>query len=607
MPKIKHTPEQERVINLRGKSMLVSAAAGSGKTRVLVDRILSLITDEKNPIDIDKILVVTFTNAAAGEMKERICDALEEAYYKDPENRHLARQMAISHTAMVTTIDSFSNQILREFFSEIDLDPDFRTGDVGELELLHQECMDRIIEREYERADETFLRLTDIYRERGKDGSLKKIISAVFKRAESAPWPEDYIDHAADFYDIDTEDALFDSEVMRYTLHDIKSRLLSIEAVYERIIATLDPSDTPDKFIKIFPSDLSVVKDLLSKESVKDIMTYTLSFETLSRSKTPDDQKEREEYLKKKREELKNAVKKAIESVNGMAPSEILSVLRLSKPYANEIIRLTKLFREEFSLAKRKQGIIDFSDMEHMALSILIDKETGQCRPPAKELRERYSYVMVDEYQDSNEVQELLLKTVSGEDTGCYNYFMVGDVKQSIYRFRMAQPKIFMKKHALFGKENGNTERIDLNKNFRSRTEVLDIVNGIFSHIMKKDIGGIDYTDSEKLYPGAEFKDAPEGADAFTPEVLIAENDAEAIEELLMDDKEELEAAIIADRIDALMKNAVVTDPDTRELRPIRYSDICILLRSVKTKGEVFADTLKTHHIPSHVAGKKGY
>ncbi|MCR5054281.1 MAG: UvrD-helicase domain-containing protein, partial [Lachnospiraceae bacterium] len=384
-------------------------------------------------------------------------------------------------------------------------------------------------------------------------------------------------------------------------------RLLSIEAVYERIIATMDPSDTPDKFIKIFPQDLSVVQDLLSKESVKDIMTYTLSFETLSRSKTPDDRKEREEYLKKKRDKLKDAVKKAIENVNGMAPSEILSVIRLSKPYANEIIRLTKLFREEFSLAKRKQGIIDFSDMEHMALSILIDKETGQCRPPAKELRERYSYVMVDEYQDSNEVQELLLRTVSGEDTGNYNYFMVGDVKQSIYRFRMAQPKIFMNKHALFGKENGNTERIDLNKNFRSRTEVLDIVNVIFSHIMKKDIGGIDYTDSEKLYPGAEFKDAPEGADAFTPEVLIAENDAEAIEELLMDDKEELEAAIIADRIDALMKNALVTDPDTRELRPIRYSDICILLRSVKTKGEVFADTLKTHHIPSHVAGKKGY
>ena len=599
------TTEQQQVIDLRNRNILVSAAAGSGKTAVLVERIVKIITDKNHPVDIDHLLIVTFTNAAAAEMRERIGNAIEKALDEQPGDEHLLRQLTLIHNAQITTIDSFCLYVVRNHFHEIDLEPNFRIGDEGELKLLREDVLGRVLEQNYEEPSEAFSDFVEGYASGRTDAALNEMILQLYEFSRSYPWPEKWLDSFVGIYRIENREELDRAEWLAPLTQNIRFVLKDCEQLLKQALAVTQQDDGPDMYEKAVRSDLEKYESLSKLTSFCELSVALsdIKYDRLASSRGFEGDPDKLELVKSLREQAKDVVKKLCKQYFFCSPEMMIEQLERTEPMLEEVVRLTKQFADEFAAAKRRKNLVDFHDVEHFALQILVDEETEKAKKTAEEFRDTFEEIMIDEYQDSNEVQETLLRSISREERGENNIFMVGDVKQSIYRFRLARPELFMKKYDSYSLEESTTQRIDLHKNFRSREEVLTCTNDIFYKIMVRSLGNVEYDAEAALYPGASY---PVSAD-FTPEILLADSNDELLEDTELSDKKTLEAKIVAEEIRHLMKTQPVTDKATGELRAARYSDIVILLRSLSGWADSLVEVLNGNGIPAHTVSSTGY
>lgn len=599
------TTEQQQVIDLRNRNILVSAAAGSGKTAVLVERIVKIITDKNHPVDIDHLLIVTFTNAAAAEMRERIGNAIEKALDEQPGNEHLLRQLTLIHNAQITTIDSFCLYVVRNHFHEIDLEPNFRIGDEGELKLLREDVLGRVLEQNYEEPSEAFSDFVEGYASGRTDAALNEMILQLYEFSRSYPWPEKWLDSFVGAYRIETREELDRAEWLAPLTENICFVLKDCEQLLKQALAITQQDDGPDMYEKAVQSDLEKYEGLSRLTSFCELSgaLSDIKYDRLASSRGFEGDPDKLELVKSLREQAKDVVKKLCKQYFFCSPEMMIEQLERTEPMLEEVVRLTKQFADEFAAAKRRKNLVDFHDVEHFALQILVDEETEKAKKTAEEFRDTFEEIMIDEYQDSNEVQETLLRSISREERGENNIFMVGDVKQSIYRFRLARPELFMKKYDSYSLEESTTQRIDLHKNFRSREEVLTCTNDIFYKIMARSLGNVEYDAEAALYPGASY---PVSAD-FIPEILLADSNDELLEDTELTDKKTLEAKIVAEEIKHLMKTQPVTDKAAGTLRAAHYSDIVILLRSLSGWADSLVEVLNENGIPAHTVSSTGY
>lgn len=599
------TTEQQQVIDLRNRNILVSAAAGSGKTAVLVERIVKIITDKNHPVDIDHLLIVTFTNAAAAEMRERIGNAIEKALDEQPGNEHLLRQLTLIHNAQITTIDSFCLYVVRNHFHEIDLEPNFRIGDEGELKLLREDVLGRVLEQNYEEPSEAFSDFVEGYASGRTDAALNEMILQLYEFSRSYPWPEKWLDSFVGAYRIETREELDRAEWLAPLTENICFVLKDCEQLLKQALAITQQDDGPDMYEKAVQSDLEKYEGLSRLTSFCELSgaLSDIKYDRLASSRGFEGDPDKLELVKSLREQAKDVVKKLCKQYFFCSPEMMIEQLERTEPMLEEVVRLTKQFADEFAAAKRRKNLVDFHDVEHFALQILVDEETEKAKKTAEEFRDTFEEIMIDEYQDSNEVQETLLRSISREERGENNIFMVGDVKQSIYRFRLARPELFMKKYDSYSLEESTTQRIDLHKNFRSRAEVLTCTNDIFYKIMVRSLGNVEYDAEAALYPGASY---PVSAD-FIPEILLADSNDELLEDTELTDKKTLEAKIVAEEIKHLMKTQPVTDKAAGTLRAAHYSDIVILLRSLSGWADSLVEVLNENGIPAHTVSSTGY
>lgn len=622
---VKWTEEQQKVISLRDRNILVSAAAGSGKTAVLVQRILGKIMDDSHPVDIDRMLIMTFTRAAAGEMRERISRALEAALYQEPDNEHLQRQMTLIHTAQITTIDGFCAYVIRNYFHLIGLDPGYRTADEGELKLLREEVLKNLIEDWYGAKDEKFENFVECYASGKTDDSIKELIWNVYEAAMSHPYPEEWLRECLEIYhlpeSLGCEDTgspegydLNETKWMQLLWEACREELSEAEEIAREAKALCLTQGGPYLYEEALDSDLLLIEKLKKLVREKDYNAVAdsfsgLSFARLSTKKAEGVDNQRKEQVKTLREEEKSILKELGDSYFAWNEETLLLLLQSCREPMEILVELTLAFKERFAEKKREKNVLDFTDMEHFALEILVQKDgdTMTMTQAARELSEKYEEVLVDEYQDSNLVQELLTTCVSGWANNRKNIFMVGDVKQSIYRFRLARPELFMEKYKSYTLKDSKEQRIDLHRNFRSRPQVLQSVNYLFGQIMGEDLGGIAYDDAAALYPGASFLEG-QNEEFVRTEVLLIEKDGEELSEAdTGQSARELEALAVAQEIRKMVGREQVLDRETGEYRPVEYGDIAILLRTASGWAESFSEVLASQGIPSYTASKTGY
>lgn len=601
------TKEQQQVIDLRKRNILVSAAAGSGKTAVLVERIVKMITEGEHPVDIDRLLIVTFTNAAAAEMRERIGNAIEKELEEHPENEHLQRQLTLIHNAQITTIDSFCLYVIRNHFHEIDLEPNFRIGDEGELKLLKEDILRKVLSDNYEQKTPGFTQFADSYATGRSDVALTDMVLSLYEFSRSYPWPKEWLDGCVKGYDIKDVQEINNIIWIKTLTANIRYVVEDMVSLMKEALQLVLAEDGPSMYEKVVSSDLEKYEVIAACENFVELQQElgNITYDRLPSSRGFDGDPEKLERVKSLRDEAKDTVKKLNRQYFFCSPETMLEQLQKTFPMALELVRLTEEFADAFGEEKRRKNLVDFHDLEHFALDILVDEESKQVKKTAEEFRDTFEEIMIDEYQDSNHVQETILRSISREQRGCHNMFMVGDVKQSIYRFRLARPELFMEKYDTYSMEEGITQRIDLHKNFRSREEVLSCTNDIFYQIMKRDLGNVEYDEDAALYPGAGYPAAP--TQMFAPEVLLADCADELLEDSDYSDKKLLEAKVVADRIKEMMEKQQVTDKKTGELRTVRYSDIVILLRSLNGWADQFVKVLNDQGIPAHTVSSTGY
>lgn len=635
------TKEQLSVIENRNSDLLVSAAAGSGKTAVLIERIIQLILDKKNPIDIDKLLVVTFTKAAASEMRERVGVAIEKALEKDPLNEHLQKQLLLLNTADITTIDSFCKSVLTSKAHLVNLDSNFKVIEPSENELLAREVMDELFDELYEEGNEKFLNLVRLYSSKSSDRELTELLLNVNNFVNSYPFPEDWLNEKAEFFNGCGKDDNF--YVKNYTVGIVKEISINLDFYFSNInhiLKTLDYEELK-KYVDIYKDFIKSFKTV--KESINDFLIREdfESFNTLSEvSKEFSDIKlNRFTISKNVNDNIKALYSSAKDEINDMKKEIFSEIKKLSVDISdikqeNEIIYplvraisdVVLSFREKFKEKKRKLNLVNFSDIEHFTLEILTQSKGKNEKVPsktAKEYQEKYFEVFVDEYQDSNRVQEIILSMVSKRNPP--NRFMVGDVKQSIYRFRQADPSIFMEKYEKYSSldedKNSKNKKIMLYANFRSRAEVLEGTNHIFSQIMRKETGELDYTEDEKLNPKAVFEECDKNVGGSI-EIHLVDEFQEADENFdtvdFLEDEKELdeiksfkqEALNIANIINRLVdeKNEyMVYDKDLKKYRKVKYKDIVILMRSPSGNAKILEEILSSCDIPVFVENSGGY
>ncbi|MBO6089624.1 MAG: UvrD-helicase domain-containing protein, partial [Lachnospiraceae bacterium] len=604
---MKYTPEQQKVIDLRNKNIIVSAAAGSGKTAVLTERIASKICDSKNPSSIDKMLIVTFTNAAAGEMRDRIGKKLRERLAENPDNTYIRKQIAILHTAQITTIDSFCLYILKNHFEEIGVDPAFRIANEGEkTELLH-EAFDETIEESFERGDEEFLNLVEMYAPKGKFSNLRDMVFELARASESTLYPYDTLEG----FITDGVGDVWNSPFVKFLIEYENNFLKAALASYKKAAEILEGTDLL-KHIGEVNTKISFIEGLLESDfafrlrAFKDIPKVDLRYGKKAFDAHSEDVKPVAEELMGYGKEILAYLTKKVHSTDF---DSFEKQVKDGYYTSNALIKTTLSFMKNFAEKKRDAGIIDFTDMEHMALEILIDKETGEPTDTAKRYREFFDEVMIDEYQDSNDVQETILSVVSRHDDSIGNRFMVGDIKQSIYGFRLAKPEIFREKCEKYSKdEEARDVRINLSHNFRSRSEVIDSVNFIFERCMKASVGEVKYDEDERLNLGK--TDYPESRSNNKAEFMyFLESQRKENENTSDLNNVEFEARMVAQRIKELKAaNTEVYDVKEDRMRPMKYSDIAILSRALSSnKDIIFQNALKEAGIPAYVISKTGY
>ena len=596
---VKWTSEQQKVIDLRNRNILVSAAAGSGKTAVLVERIIRRLTEDDTPTDVDRLLIVTFTEAAAAEMKERISAAIEKKLEERPGDIRLERQATLIHSAQITTIHSFCLVVIRDHFHVIGIDPGFRIAEEGELKLLKQDVLEELLEECYAEAKEEFLDFTERFGSGKSDKKIEEIILKMYEYSRSYPRPDRWLDQCVKAY------ASEDLEVRAE--ERVRMRAADIERVLERGLKICEEPDGPYMYGDMLDSDLQELERLQQAENFDAMYSAAAGFKWKRLSSRKDDtvSPDKKEKVKKLREQAKSLLK-GMQEDYFYAPREVWQQdMQDALPSVVTLTELVKRFAHMLDEKKRLRNMIDFNDMEQFALAILTEEKDGELVPSAVagEYQDRFDEVMIDEYQDSNLVQETILTSVSRVSRGEYNIFMVGDVKQSIYSFRLSRPELFMEKYNTYSLKDSVTQRIDLHKNFRSREKVLDSVNDIFRQIMKKELGGIEYDDSAALYPGAEFPPLPSGKEDFCKsELLLLDK-----EDTGGEDERQAEARMIARRIRELIRDGVVLDKETREYRRVQYRDIVILTRSIRGWAEVFSSVLGEEGIPAYSVSREGY
>ncbi len=609
---ITFTPDQQKVIDLRKRNILVSAAAGSGKTAVLVERIIRMICDASNPVDVDRLLIVTFTNAAASEMRQRIRLGLEKRLEEHPESEHIERQMTLLHNALITTIDSFCLYLIRNHFQEIGLDPAMRVADEGESKLLKQDVLQAMLEEHFSGQDSAFTECVEFFCPGGRESVLEQHILKLHEYAESCPWPEQWLEERKNDYAFTGEMAWEQSVCGKYLQQYLEKMVQGCIDTLERALRICQEADGPYMYAPLLEQEREMLADLLGTGlqpeppavSVMDRFSRRLAelqFARLPVKKDPSVSGEKRELVKALRSNVKETLQQLREQFFTIPLEVSLEKMRDCQAPVCMLLDLALEFGRLFRERKQEKKIMDFSDIEHYALEILLRREGGEILPSpvAQEYREYFHEILIDEYQDSNLVQEYLLRAVSGEEDGCYNRFMVGDVKQSIYKFRLARPELFLEKYERYTRESSHCQRIDLSKNFRSRREVLDAVNSIFVNLMSRDKGGIVYDERAALYAGAEY---PAGPDCCS-ELLLAEKPEKDSE---INAKTQ-EARMIAARIHQLRREYQVTDQATGKLRPARYGDMVILLRTGSGWDETFREVLEAEGIPVYISSKTGY
>lgn len=601
---VKWTSEQKKVIDLRDRDILVSAAAGSGKTAVLVERIVNRICVDNPPVDIDRMLVVTFTKAAAAEMRERVSRAIDSLKEQKPDDENLQRQSTLVHNALITTIDSFCLFVVQNNFAQLNLDPDFRIGDQAELKLMLKDALAQVFEDNYAREDnEAFINLIDTYSKGRNDSAVRQMVEDIYYKAGSSSWPRKWMNSLLRLYDIKSAKQLEDSEIIKEIVD--YSRVLLEEAVQELTMAKDLASATPglEKYALTLSEDIALfdgMADVTGYVGMQEFLNK-ISFGRIAVIRKFDGDEKKKERVKSMRDATKKKVDGIKQKYFGMSIELMYEQLERQRPFVKELIRLSLEFYDAMEAVKTRKRVFDFSDIEHFALRILVDEQTLEPTETAREFSKHFEEIMIDEYQDSNQVQEDILTAISREHQGVGNMFMVGDVKQSIYRFRMARPELFMEKYNTYTSDDSAHQRIDLHKNFRSRNEVLDFTNDIFYKIMAADLGNVQYDDDAALYPGASYP-----KETMRPELLLVDYKDEDLSEII-EDKVQIEALLIANRIRSLMENGMVTDKKTGQLRAVQYRDIVILSRSVATWGNTVAAVLKDCDIPAHVESNTGY
>ena len=636
MGETRWTDEQLQAIKTRHCNLLVAAAAGSGKTAVLVERIIRIITNEENPVDIDKLLVVTFTSAAAAEMRERIAAAISKALESNPSSKQLQKQLTLLSRANITTMHSFCLDVIKNYFYTIDLDPSFRIADDTEMTLMKAEIIEDIFEDLYENEDEEFKALVEAYSTSRDDERLKDIILNLYKFSMSGPWPEQWIEEKAAEFNIKSLEELNETNWVAVLKENIKIEILGFINMYHKAIELIKDTDGLEPYLDTFTEDLAYIENINESldHGLPEIYSALNSIrfsklKTVRKNQVADE--DAQNTVKAIRDGVKKKIKSLIEDSFTFTPEESLQGIQDVYPFMRKIAEITLDFMHKFNERKREKNLLDFNDLEHLCLKILIDKdEQGNIVPSnvAEHFKEFFDEVLVDEYQDSNNVQETIIDLVSRKNDDEPNVFMVGDVKQSIYRFRQAKPELFIDKYLRYSLAEGSRERkIQLYKNFRSRMEVVDGVNFIFKMLMSETVGELEYTDEEALNLGAAYKENDDENAIAGGEIELhildksgADIKGETAEEEVEETEEEeetidaiaLEAKIVSQRIKELFepkdgKKFKVFDKDTKEYRDIRYKDIVILLRATKNWAEVFLDQLGSEGIPIYADTGSGY
>ena len=609
------TKEQSQAIYQKGSNILVAAAAGSGKTAVLVERIINKIIKEK--IDIDRLLVVTFTNAAASEMRERILNSIykiiESEETKDEEIiNHLQRQITLLNKANICTIDSFCLDVIKNNFFEIEISPNFRIADTAEIDLLKQEVLEKIFEEKYENHDEDFEKLIKTYTSYRDDTPLKDLILKIYTYIESNPFPLEWLETQIEKFNIKDAKQDFSKTIwgtillqnMKEELEDCIKKLKS-----ENLRLSVDKElETYEKTITSDIQQLEMVMgNLDSWDKAYNLVNNVEFLKWPSSRKITNPEKDRAKSIRDKIKKSFTSKKDKIFTSNSEEAN--IDLLEMYEILVN-LKNLIKDFDEEFKKSKKEKNIVDFSDVEHFALQILIKEKDGKYESSdiAKKYQEKFTEIAIDEYQDSNLVQEYILTSISKGN----NIFMVGDVKQSIYKFRQAMPDLFLSKYKEYDEITSNEKglKIKLFKNFRSRKNVLDLTNLIFENIMGQKLGEIDYTEEEYLNLGANYKESNEDLlseidilditeeEQNTNDNFEKEEEQEENEELERIEDIELEAKFVAEKIRELLDNNFqIYDNKKEEFRKIQFRDIVILLRSTKNKANIFEKELIKQNI----------
>lgn len=623
------TDDQWKAIVSSGQDILVAAAAGSGKTAVLVERIIRKILSKEKPVDVDRLLVVTFTNASAAEMRNRIGEALEKALKEDPASLHVRRQLSLLNRASISTIHSFCLEVIRKFYYLIDIDPGFRIADSTEAELLRDEVMEEMFEEHYSNLENTkFFDLVDRFTNDRTDVELQNMVRRLYEFSRAHPAPSDWLQQIVEDYQVDDQ-TLDQTPYIPYLLADISLQLQGAKAKLEYAMDLIRMPGGPAPRAENIEADLEQIYRLLRAKDQSWSALYhemqTLAFGRAKPVKGDEYDEVLKEQVTKLRDDAKKLVEKIKEDLFSRPPESYLNNIKEMKPSIEMLVQLVIEFGERFQKVKEEKGLVDFSDLEHYCLEILSKSGTSSVElvpsEAALEYRLQFEEAFVDEYQDTNMVQESILKLVTkdGEATG--NMFMVGDVKQSIYRFRLAEPMLFLSKYKRFTQSGDGTGlRIDLSKNFRSRAEVLDGTNYLFKQIMGEAVGEIEYDNDAELKLGADYP----VRDHMAAELLLIDKNGQEVENvgpeesaedegqmILFDEAEletaQLEARAMAKQIKHMISSEFqVFDRKENRMRNITYRDIVILMRSMSWAPQMMEE-FKQQGIPIYADLSTGY
>ncbi|MGP5428137.1 helicase-exonuclease AddAB subunit AddA [Enterococcus malodoratus] len=605
-PNEMYTDSQWQAIYDQGTNLLVSASAGSGKTAVLVRRVIEKI--KRQQLSVEQLLVVTFTEAAASEMKERIQTALQEAINVETDQEmknHFTRQLTMLPMANISTLHSFCSKVIQRFFYLIDLDPSYRMlTDETETILLKEDVWDELRETFYEENQEIFYRLTENFSNDRSDSGLEDLILAMYEFARANPNPFHWLDGLVENYRMNN---LVDSDLFHDLIRpEILKTLQEINQTYRWMISASQGIEALQKITELAQNEQGIIQQIeqtIMENKLDDVFTM---FENIKFSTYPSPRKKEVKELygdviiecKNYRDQAKQELTKIREMYFNVSPEEQVERLQEALPIVEELVRVEKRFIEEYSAKKREKGMLDFNDLEHFTLQIL-QTEVDSIKPAENYYRNRFSEIMVDEYQDINQLQETILRQLSSEEPG--NLFMVGDVKQSIYGFRLADPTLFIKKYHDFADEDGG-RRIILAENFRSRKEVLDFTNLVFTQLMDQTVGQIEYDRQAELVNG--FTAFPE-TDAFAPELLIYQKNGEVPE--WIEDKSMGEIFTTATKIRQLIDQGFeVYDKKEKAMRSLKYEDI-VLLTPTRSHNLTILEVFKQLGIPLAINDTQNY